>query len=219
MAPSEIRAVLWDFGGVLTTSPFDSFAAFERDHGLPEGFIRRLNSTEPDTNAWARFERSEIDADTFAEVFGTEARAMGHEIDARALLSTLRGELRPEMVEALRRCHEKLKTGLLTNNFVAPRPEPEDLTEAVAQTGGYEAVMHLFDAVVQSSVAGCRKPDQRFYDKACELLEIEPHEAVFLDDLGVNLKPARAMGMGTIKVTDPAAALAELEQIVGFPLG
>jgi putative hydrolase of the HAD superfamily len=204
----SIQAVLWDFGGVLTTSPFDAFSAYERDHGLPPGFIRRLNATNPDTNAWAQLERGELPVDDFAARFEAEAIAAGASLDAHAVLAGLQGQLRPTMVEALRRCHERLKTGLLTNNFVSVDDSP-----------GYGPVLQHFDVVLESSRAGCRKPDPRFYRMACQLLAIEPPEAVFLDDLGVNLKPARLMGMRTVKVSDPDAALAELEGIVGFALG
>ena len=210
-----ISAALFDFGGVILTSPFEAFAAYEREVGLPEGFIRSLNATDPDHNAWAKMERNEVTIPEFCALFEDEARAAGGELDAAAVLGRLRGQLRPEMVEALRRCGERLKTACLTNNFVAPddahpdgRMDPES----------FDGVMELFDVVVESSKAGCRKPDPRFYEIACELLEIEPSEAVFLDDLGINLKPARAMGMTTIKVVDPATAIEELEAVVGFPL-
>lgn len=206
-----VKAALWDFGGVLTTSPFDAFASFEQANGLPAGLIRRLNATLPDTNAWARFERSEIDMDKFADLFEAEAKAAGWSLDARALMEGLSSQLRPSMVTALRRCHERLKTGLLTNNFVTGRRVDDQPTL-------YDQVLDHFDVVVESSKAGFRKPDICFYETACDLLAIEPSEAVFLDDLGVNLKPARDMGMRTIKVVDPHQALAELEAVVGFPV-
>ncbi len=203
-----IRAVFFDFGGVLLSSPFEAFAHHEAALGLPDGFIRRLNATNPDTNAWARLERSEVDVDGFAELFEAEARAAGHEIDARGVLALLAGELRPEMVEAVRRCSERLITAMLTNNIIGMDEEPR-----------FPEVVALFDPIVESSKVGVRKPDHRFYEIACDLAQVEPREVVFLDDLGVNLKPARALGMTTIKVTDPAVALAELEAVVGFPLG
>jgi putative hydrolase of the HAD superfamily len=210
-ADAHLRAVLWDFGGVLTTSPFDAFLAYERANSLPSGFIRGLNATDSDTNAWARFERNELDVDGFAAGFEAEATAAGGRVDARELLAVLRtGELRPAMVEAVRRCHQRFKTGLLTNNF-APGTTEESAS-------GYDVVFEHFDLVLESSKAGFRKPDPRFYQSACEQLGIQPGEAVFLDDLGVNLKPARAMGMRTIKVVNPEEALAELEAIVGFAL-
>jgi len=207
------RAVIFDFGGVIITSPFEAFARYERDNGLPDGFLRRLNATDPDTNAWARLERSEVDGAGFAELFAVEARAAGHEIDGRAVLALLAGEVRPVMVEALRRCHDRLKTALLTNNFVLPdaagQAQPERPMAELAD---------LFDVVIESSKVGLRKPDTAIYELVCRELGVAPHEAVFLDDLGVNLKPARAMGMTTIKVDQPDRALAELEQAVGFPL-
>lgn len=200
--------MLFDFGGVLTAGPWEAFAAYERRQGLPPGFIRELNATNPDTNAWARLERGEIDLAEFGTRFEAEARAAGGNLDAEAVLATLRGELRPAMLEAVRRCHERLATGLLTNNFTSS-----------AWRDGVEDTLALFDVVVESSTTGLRKPDPGFYRRGCELLGVAPAEAVFLDDLGVNLKPARALGMHTIKVTDPDAALAELEDAVGFALG
>lgn len=209
----SVRAVIFDFGGVILTSPFEAFARYEADHGLPAGFLRRLNATDPDTNAWARLERNEVDLGGFVELFEAEARAAGHAVDGRAVLGLLAGRLRPPMVEALRRCHDHLKTAMLTNNFVASDP---------GQTGGRAGpmaeVLGHFDVIVESSRVALRKPDPAIYRLVCDELGVEPHEAVFLDDLGVNLKPARAMGMTTIKVVDPDDALAELEAVVGFPL-
>lgn len=205
-----IKAVLFDVGGVITTSPFESFARYEREQGLPDGFIRKINSTNPDTNAWAQLERNAVDFAEFCDLFEAEARTAGGELKAVEVMQCLSGDVRPEMVEAVRRCHERLKTGMLTNNV---RPEDE------SEGGRLDALLlPLFDVVIESSKAGVRKPDPRFYEMACEQLAIEPSEAVFLDDLGINLKPARAMGMTTIKVVDPDKALAELEEAVGFPV-
>lgn len=204
-----ITAALFDFGGVLTSSPFDAFARYEADEGLPTGFLRGLNATDPDTNAWARHERGEVGLEEFCDLYEAEAIAAGHRIDARRVLGLLAGELRPAVVEAVRRCHERLRTALLTNN-VSAMAEGEGLWSA--------ELAGLFDVVVESSAAGVRKPDPAFYALACERLGVEPSGAVFLDDLGVNLKPARALGMTTIKVVDPDQALAELEAAVGFPV-
>jgi putative hydrolase of the HAD superfamily len=210
-----VRAVIFDFGGVIVTSPFEAFARYETDNGLPAGFLRQLNATDPDTNAWARLERNEVDLAGFAELFEAEARAAGHEVDGRAVLALLGGELRPAMVEALRRCHDRLKTALLTNNFVAMDPE----RSGGSAGGPGDAVLDHVDVIVESSRMGLRKPDPAIYRLVCDELGIDAAEAAFLDDLGVNLKPARAMGMTTIKVTDPGEAIAELESVVGFPLG
>lgn len=207
----SIRAALFDFGGVILTSPFEAFARYEQANGLPAGLIRRLNATDPDTNAWARLERNEVSLPVFAELFEAEARAAGHVVDGAAILGLLSGELRPAMVEAVRRCSQRLVTGLLTNNFVVGDGHVDRETEM-------GDVLSLFDGIVESSKVGVRKPDPEFYLLACAQLDIDPTEAVFLDDLGVNLKPARALGMTTIKVIDPMAAIAELESVVGFPL-
>jgi putative hydrolase of the HAD superfamily len=205
-----VRATLWDFGGVLTTSPFDSFARYEREQSLPEGFIRRLNATNPDTNAWARFERSEVDVDEFCTLFESEARAAGGALDGHAVVACLGGDIRPAMVDAVRRCRAAgLRSGCVTNN-IAPIHDGDGWAGAVA-------LDELFDVVIESSKVGVRKPDARIYELACEALGVEPPEVVFLDDLGVNLKPARAMGMQTIKVVDPDAALAELTALTDIP--
>jgi putative hydrolase of the HAD superfamily len=211
MAAGGIRAVLFDFGGVILTSPFDAFAEYERRHGLPTGFIRGLNATNPDDNAWARLERSEVSLAEFSTLFEAEARVAGHELVGRDVIALLSGELRPAMVEAVRRCSERLITAMLTNNFVVG----DGHVDRESEMG---AVLSLFDAIIESSKTGLRKPDVRFYELACERLDIQPAEAVFLDDLGINLKPARALGMTTIKVVDPEDAITELEDVVGFPL-
>ena len=206
----RVRAVLWDFGGVILSSPFEAFAAYERERGLPEGFLRQLNATNSDTNAWAKLERSEVDLEGFAELYEAEADAAGHGIDAGAVLALLSGEVRPAMVQALRRIREEgLAQACLTNNVAGTEAVRPDVAE----------VMALFDTVLESSKLGVRKPDPTFYDLALEAVGVAPIEAVFLDDLGINLKPARALGIRTIKVVDPDQALAELEEVVGFPLG
>lgn len=224
-----IRAVLFDFGGVVTTSPFEAFATYEADNGLPKDLIRTINSTNPDDNAWAKYERSDVDADGFGELFEAEARALGHEVDAKAVLACLSGDVRPEMAEAVRRCSERLTTACLTNNIAASTPD-----DAASSDGGHgtglvssdperqarlDAVKAHFTVIVESSKVGLRKPDPAFYRLACDMVGIEPTEAVFLDDLGINLKPARAMGMTTIKVLDARRAIAELSEVVGFELG
>ncbi len=205
---SELRAVLFDLGGVVFSSPFEAFTRYEQGLGLPPDTIRQLNARNSDTNAWARLERNQVDADGFAELFRAEAAQLGIEIDGHQVLGLIRGEVRPEMVEAVRRCKERYKVAALTNNIVDRRePQPER-----------HEVMALFDVVVESSKVGSRKPEVRFYEQACQLLQVAPTECVFLDDLGVNLKPAAAMGMTTIKVIDPADALRQLSALVGLEL-
>lgn len=200
---------MFDFGGVISSSPFEAFAHLEAERGLPPNFIRTVNATNPDTNAWAQLERGEVDLETFRTRWSAEALALGHELDGRLVLERLAGEIRPQMVEAIRTCGTKYKTACLTNNFT--RAEAA-LSEEVA------LVYSLFDAILESRVLGVRKPDPRFYELACQALDVRPDDCVFLDDLGVNLKPARALGMHTIKVTDPDVALAELGELLGLVL-
>jgi putative hydrolase of the HAD superfamily len=206
-----VSAVLFDFGGVILSSPFDAFAAYERRAGLPPDFIRRVNSTEPDDNAWARLERSDCSIDEFVIAFEAEALALGHKVDGAAVLECLRGELRPRMVDAVRTCRTRFSTALLTNNFLTGTPD-------WSAGGSFHELLGLFDVVVESSQVGVRKPERRFYELALERLGVAADEAVFLDDLGVNLKPAREMGMTTIKVVDPDVALTELAALTGLEL-
>jgi putative hydrolase of the HAD superfamily len=207
-------AVVFDLGGVITESPMIAFTAYEVEAGLPEGLIVRLNSTNPDTNAWARFERNELDAAGFTDAFEAEALAAGHRLDAGRVLAALAGDLRPQMIAAVRRLRAAgLPLALLSNN-VTP----------MERTGRLGELLELFDAVVESSLEGVRKPEPEIYRRALARLSeavgrpIEATDCAYLDDLGLNLKPARAMGMHTIKVTDPATALAELSALVGVDL-
>jgi putative hydrolase of the HAD superfamily len=208
-----IEAVIWDFGGVLTTSPFEAFARFERERGLPADIIRRTNAANHLENAWARFERAELDIDTFDRLFAEEARALGAEVRGRDVLPLLAGDLRPEMVEALKRIAGSFKTGCITNNLPANAIGSKDGRFYVAE------VMALFDHVIESARIGLRKPDPRIYRMMIEALGADPKRCVYLDDLGVNLKPARALGMTTIKVTSGPQAIAELEAATGLKLG
>ena len=209
-----IKAVLWDFGGVLTTSPFEAFRKFERDNNLPEDFLRMINATNPDVNAWARLERSEISLEEFDREFEAEARAAGHAVRGLAVLKLLPGDLRPEMVEALRQCRKHFRTCCFTNNVNVGEWQGLELSKERADA--FREVLELFHVIIESSKVGVRKPDQRFYEMACQMLNIVPSEAVFLDDLGINLKPARAMGMFTIKVIEPRQALDDLGRLTGL---
>ncbi len=206
-----IEAVIWDFGGVLTSSPFEAFARFEVEHGLPVDIIRRTNAANHWENAWAKFERAEVDLDAFDKLFAAESLALGAEVRGKDVLPLLSGDLRPEMVEALKRVKVRFKTGCITNNLPA---------NAIGSLGGrslYVAeVMALFDHVIESAKIGLRKPDPRIYQMMIEALAVDPRSCVYLDDLGVNLKPARDMGMKTIKVVNTMQAIDELEAATGL---
>lgn len=216
-ADQDLRAVLWDFGGVVLSSPFEAFNRYEAERGLPLDTIRSINATDPDTNAWARFERSEISVAEFDEAFAVEARHQGFEIRGADVLSLLRGDIRPEMVHALDRVRAHgFRTACLTNNMAGGDGRRDAPTSE--RDAAIEAVMARFDAVIESSKVGVRKPEVRFYEIACAALEVRPHHCVFLDDLGVNLKPAAAMGMTTIKVVSADQAIGDLERILGLDL-
>jgi putative hydrolase of the HAD superfamily len=208
-----IEAVIWDFGGVLTTSPFEAFTSFERERGLPADIIRRTNTANHLENAWAKFERAEVDIDTFDRLFAEESLLLGAEVRGKDVLPLLYGEIRPEMVDALKRVSTRFKTGCITNNLPA---------NAVGSATGrflyVSEVMVLFDHVIESAKIGLRKPDPRIYRMMVEALDVDPAKCVYLDDLGVNLKPAREMGMTTIKVVNAPQAIAELEAATGLAL-
>ncbi|MFT4631113.1 MAG: putative hydrolase of the HAD superfamily [Candidatus Pseudothioglobus sp.] len=211
------KAVLWDFGGVMTSSPFEAFNRFERTEKLPIDFIRSINSTDPETNAWAQLESASIDVKEFDSLFAAEASRLGHAVRGQQVLALLSGELRPEMVAALKLIKAKMKVGCITNN-VKSAGTGAGMARDPERSKQFAAVMDLFDTVIESSKVGIRKPDPRIYQLACDKLSIAPSEAIFLDDLGINLKPARALGMTTIKVLNSQQALTELEQHLDMSL-
>ncbi len=210
-----IEAVLWDFGGVLTTSPFEAFNRFEAERGIAADFIRTINATNPEDNAWARFESSRISLDEFDTAFAEESAAAGHRITGREVVALLSGDVRPRMVSVLKQCKENYRVGCITNNVKSG--SGPGMARDANKAAAVAEVMSLFDTVVESSIEGVRKPDPRIYELACERLGVAPERAVFLDDLGINLKPARALGMATIKVLSEDQAIDELYEITGMP--
>ena len=212
-----IRAVFWDFGGVITSSPFDSFNIYEEKHKLPKDFIRTINSTNPDVNAWAKLEKNEIDQEEFDYLFNSDSKSMGHAIPGKEVLALLRGSIRPEMVNALLAIKDKLIQGCLTNN-IQSREDQQLEKDNSSISGAHQDVMKLFDFVFESSKENVRKPDPRFYELACDRGRVNPNEVIFLDDLGINLKPARVLGMKTIKVVKADLALRELQDLIDFPI-
>lgn len=213
----DLKAIIWDFGGVITTSPFEAFNRLEAELGVPQDTIRRINARDPDSNAWARFERSEIGAGEFDEAFAREARALGHEIAGAAVLAVLAGDIRPAMVTALDTLKNAgLLQGCITNNVRAG--EGAGMARTFAKADAVAQVMARFDHVIESSKAGVRKPDPRIYAMMCEALGVQPAACVYLDDLGINCKPAAELGMHAIKVTGEAQALADLARATGLSL-
>ena len=210
-----IKAVFWDFGGVITSSPFDSFNRFEFKNELPKDFLRSVNSTNPDNNAWAKLEKSEVSIEEFNDLFLEESRALGHPVPGKEVIRLLKGEVRPEMINTLNTIKNKMIQACLTNNIQAMDKEFEG---NVSASGKHNKIMELFDFVIESSKENVRKPDPEFYLLACKRANIDPTEVIFLDDLGVNLKPARELGMITIKVIKPEVALEELESYLPFKI-
>jgi putative hydrolase of the HAD superfamily len=205
------EAVVFDLGGVVYASPLDVFRSYERDRGLPDRFLSEVVLADPEHGAWSRLERGELTFDEFCEAFDAECAAHGGTVSARDLMAAVGAgiEARPAMVAAIGSIRRHgVKTAALTNNWAG---DPSD-NERVSSTTDW------FDVVVESAVEGLRKPDPRIYALVCERLDVSPRATVFLDDLGANLKPARELGMTTIKVAEPDVALAELEAVLGFEL-
>ncbi len=212
----KLEAILWDFGGVFTTSPFENFNVLEERCGAPRDFIRTLNSVNPTTNAWAQFESNQVSLEEFDELFAIESKLAGHEIRGKEVISMLSGDLRPKMVELLKLCKEQYKVACITNNVKAGRgpgmSSDDDKASKVSK------VMVLFDDVIESSVEGIRKPDPEIYKLACQRISVEPEKCLFIDDLGINLKPAKELGMKTIKVLSEAQALKDICLITNINL-
>ncbi|NCF34169.1 MAG: HAD-IA family hydrolase [Proteobacteria bacterium] len=211
---NEIKAILWDFGGVFTSSPFEAFNVLEEQLGIPTDFIRGVNAINPTDNAWAKFESNDVSLDEFDLLFAAESEQMGHRVSGKKVVAVLSGNLRPRMVSTLQHCKEHFQVACITNNVKAGHgpsmTRDPDKADAVAE------VMRLFDQVIESSKEGIRKPNPQIYLTACERLGVQPHNAVFLDDLGINLKPARELGMQTIKVLSEAQAIDDLAKLTGL---
>lgn len=214
MSKAIPKAILWDFGGVITSSPFEAFNRYEIEKGFPKDVIRGLNAVNPDANAWAQFERSEVSAEDFDGIFLAEARAAGYEIPGRDVIACLSGDVRPRMVAALKKCAQHFKVGCITNNVSAG--EGPGMASSSGKAAQVRAAMETFEIVIESSKVGIRKPDPEIYKLACRELGVAPSDAVYLDDLGINCKPAHQLGMTAIKVVDPDVALKELEDATGL---
>ena len=211
---TDLQAVIWDFGGVLTSSPFEAFTRYEEERGLPTDFVRSVNAVNIQENAWAKLERSEVNADEFDVLFRDESRALGHEVPGKDILGLLSGSVRPSVVNALKVCKSKVKVGCITNN--APVGKGAGMSSDANKAAQVSEIMMLFDHVIESSKLGIRKPDPRIYALMCEALDVDPARCVYLDDRGINLKQARAMGMHTIKVLNEAQLLQDLKGATGF---
>ena len=213
----KFEAVIFDFGGVITASPFEAFNRLEAERGLPQNLVRQINATNPDSNAWALFERAEIDAAAFDALFAAEARAIGHELDGASVLAVLSGSIRPAMVRALDRLKETgYRLACITNNV--PAGHGAGMARSGDAKDAYEQVFARFEHVIESSKAGVRKPDPRIYQMMCDHLGLAPDVCIYLDDLGINCKPAAQLGMAAIKVTSGEQALTDLGALLELDL-
>ena len=202
----KYKAIIWDFGGVITSSPFEAFNQFEEANGLPKDIIRTINSENPDTNAWAKFESNSITIDVFNDLFLKEAKAKGFDIKGKDIIKLLKGSIRKNMVSFLRELKSDFKLGCITNNVKSSSEENNDNETKEA--------MSLFDHVIESSIVGIRKPNPEIYMMSCDALNVSPDQCIYLDDLGINLKPARELGMTTIKVIQPEDAIQEVRNLL-----
>tara|TARA_Y100000591_G_scaffold117546_1_gene100543 strand:- start:2354 stop:2968 length:615 start_codon:yes stop_codon:yes gene_type:complete len=202
----KYKAIIWDFGGVITSSPFEAFNQFEEANGLPKDIIRTINSENPDTNAWAKFESNSVTIDVFNDLFLKEAKAKGFDIKGKDIIKLLKGSIRKNMVSFLRELKSDFKLGCITNNVKSSSEENND--------NGTKEAMSLFDHVIESSIVGIRKPNPEIYMMSCDALKVSPDQCIYLDDLGINLKPARELGMTTIKVIQPEDAIQEVRNLL-----
>ena len=202
----KYKAIIWDFGGVITSSPFDAFNEFEEVNGLPKDIIRTINSENSDMNAWAQFESNSITIDQFNDLFLKEAKAKGFDIKGRDIIKLLKGSIRENMVSFLRELKSDFKLGCITNNVKSSSEENTDNETKEA--------MSIFDHVIESSIVGIRKPNPEIYIMSCDALNVSPDQCIYLDDLGINLKPARELGMTTIKVIKPEDAIQEVRNLL-----
>ena len=202
----KYKAIIWDFGGVITSSPFEAFNNFEEANGLPKDIIRTINSENPDMNAWAQFESNSITIDEFNDLFLKEAKAKGFDIKGKDIIKLLKGSIRENMVSFLRELKSNFKLGCITNNVKSSSEENTD--------NETEEAMSIFDHVIESSIVGIRKPNPEIYMMSCDALNVSPDQCIYLDDLGINLKPARELGMTTIKVIQPEDAIQEVRNLL-----
>ena len=214
MQKLRFSSVFWDFGGVVTSSPFEAFSNFELNNNLPKDFIRKVNSTNHKSNAWAQLEQSKINLEEFDVLFKKESKSLGYEVSGGQILNLLQGEIRPKMVNALEKLKkENFTLACLTNNFNSGDKNQSALDDINEER---TKIMNNFDYIIESKELGIRKPDVEFYLKALEISGADPKKTIFLDDLGINLKPAKELGMTTIKVLVCDQALKELGYLVGI---
>jgi len=206
------EAVFFDFGGVITESPFEAFNTYEIEKEIPLGLISSVNRRNPHQNAWAKLERGEVTADEFDLLFSQESRELGHQVSGLEVLKLVFTPVRPEMIELLASLKGEYKLSCLTNNF----PRSNTITQLIGEQRfeSWDSALSLFDNVVESAKIGTRKPQKEFYEYACSVNSVSPNSVVFLDDIGINLKSAKELGITTIKVISGSQAIQDLQNIL-----
>ena len=214
---NRFKAVIFDFGGVVTSSPFEAFNRMEAESGLPHNLVRTINSADPDGNAWAKFERAEIGPVEFDALFAGEAAARGHDLRGADVLRCLSGDIRPRVVAAMDRLKGAgFRLGCITNNV--PSGDGPGMARGLGKAAAVADAMARFEHIIESSKAGIRKPDPRIYQMMCAMMGVEAENCIYLDDLGINCKPAALLGMHAIKVTGEDQLLADLGAATGLAL-
>ena len=214
MNNNRFSSIFWDFGGVITSSPFEAFNLFEKENNVPLDFIRKVNSTNPFNNAWAQLEESKISLKEFDLLFAKESKQLGREILGREVLSLLQGTIRPRIVAAIKKFKELgFLQACLTNNFDSG---DRDISALDDKNDERLKIMDLFDFVIESKEVGVRKPSDEFYELALTKTKAIPEKTIFLDDLGINLKPAKLLKISSIKVVSEQQALDELSDLTGI---
>jgi putative hydrolase of the HAD superfamily len=196
-------ALLVDFGGVMTTSVWDSFADFCREKGLEEGTVKRLFREDPEAlNDLRALETGSIEEAEFERRFATR---LGLDDATDLIESMFRGMLPCEpIVDAVRAAGDRgIKTGLISNSWSTSHYDRELLEE-------------LFDTVVISAEVGLHKPQPEIYLVAAERLVEPPEQCVFVDDLRENCAGAEAVGMTAILHRDPAETVKRIEDLLGI---
>ena len=214
MNNNKFSSIFWDFGGVITSSPFEAFNSFEENNDIPKDFIRKVNSINPNENAWAQLEQSKISLEEFDGLFAMESKKLGREIQGNEVLSLLQGEIRPKIVQAIKKFKSLgFLQACLTNNFDS---EDRDVSALDDKNEERKEIMKLFDFIIESKKVGVRKPNNKFYELALSETKVAPEKTIFLDDLGINLKPARKLNISTIKVFSEQQAINELTNLTGI---
>lgn len=206
-----IKTIIFDFGGVITNSPIEGFKLLEEKNGYDKGLITNINMNNPNDNAWAKSERGEIDIHTFLEEFEKEALEIGQKIDAREILQQLYGSMRENIINKIKLLSNSKKYKLICLTNVL---KGVDIFTPKERVIAVNYVMRYFDRIYESYKLNMRKPETRIYQYILNEMNIKPQETVFLDDLGMNLKPARQLGINTIKVVNSKDAINELDQLL-----